>query len=118
MAFLAGFAPSLPDEPAGAAEPAPESDPDPAPEPPSALDPDPESELDDESEAPSLLPEAAGFGEEYRSLYQPPPLSWNDVCEIWRSSACAPQASHLRLGGSLMRCRYSNCFLHFLHTYS
>ncbi len=67
MAFLAGFAPSLPDEPAGAAgpdDPVSELDPESDPEPPSELDEDPESEGDDESDEPSLLPDEPGFGEE------------------------------------------------------
>lgn len=50
----------------------------------------------------------SGLLDEYRSLYQPLPLSWNAVREMSRSSALAPHASHSVLSGSLIRCWYSN----------
>jgi hypothetical protein len=61
---------------------------------------------------------ASGFDDEYRSLYQPLPLSWNAVREISRSSAGCPQASQSVLSGSAIRCWYSNSRLQALHLYS
>src|SRR5439155_6588108 len=46
---------------------------------------------------------SAGLLDEYKSLYQPLPLSWNAVREMIRSSA-PPQASQIVLSGSLIRC--------------
>lgn len=46
----------------------------------------------------------SGFDDEYRSLYQPPPFSWNAVREMIRSSASAPHASQTVLSGSAIRC--------------
>ena len=60
----------------------------------------------------------SGFDDEYKSLYQPLPLSWNAVREIRRSSALAPHASQSVLSGSLIRCWYSNSRLQALHLYS
>jgi hypothetical protein len=59
-----------------------------------------------------------GFEDEYKSLYQPLPLSWNAVREISRSSASLPHASHVVLSGSLMRCWYSNSLPHEVQRYS
>jgi hypothetical protein len=68
--------------------------------------------------APPLSDEPlAGLGDEYRSLYQPLPLSMNDERDINFSSA-PPHCSHSDLGGSLMRCWYSNSLPHPLHLYS
>jgi hypothetical protein len=68
--------------------------------------------------APPLSDEPlAGLGDEYRSLYQPLPLSMNEERDINFSSA-PPHCSHSDLGGSLMRCWYSNSLPHPLHLYS
>jgi hypothetical protein len=61
-----------------------------------------------------LASAAAGFVDEYRSLYQPPPLSWKAVREIRRSRP-PPQASHVVLSGSDIRCWYSNSLPQALH---
>jgi hypothetical protein len=60
----------------------------------------------------------SGLDDEYRSLYQPLPLSWNAVREINRSRALAPHASQSVLSGSLIRCWYSNSRSQALHLYS
>jgi len=71
-------------------------------------------ELDDDPADDEPVP---GLADAYRSLYQPPPLSWNAVREISRSSD-PPHASQTVLGSSLMRCWYSNSWLHLLQRYS
>jgi hypothetical protein len=60
---------------------------------------------------PADVPELSGLLDEYRSLYQPPPLSVNAVREINRSSA-PPHSSQVVLAGSLIRWEYSNTFWH------
>src|SRR5262249_28650321 len=78
-----------------------------------------DSLLVDSLPAPSALSADfdSGFADAYRSLYQPPPFSWNAVREINRSSA-PPHASQTVLSGSLMRCWYSNSLPQALHWYS
>jgi hypothetical protein len=44
------------------------------------------------------------FDDPYRSAYQPPPLSWNVVREIWRDSSGLPHAGQLAGAGSEIRC--------------
>ena len=115
----------------GVAEPDP--DPDPEPEPDPVPDPDPPlgaGVLDEPLsllglgvaavdvslvvDAPPPPPPLSGFADEYRSLYQPPPLNAKDVREMSRSRA-PPHASHSVLAGSLIRCSYSNSRLHAVH---
>jgi hypothetical protein len=52
------------------------------------------------------------FGDEYRSLYQPPPFRMNAPPEISRSSG-PPHASHLVIGSSEIFWKYSKCLPHF-----
>jgi hypothetical protein len=99
-------------------DPVSEADPEPDPVPELDPDPDPESDFavsDLFSPADAVSPDC--FGDEYRSLYQPAPLRWNDVAEISRSSA-PPHASHSVIGGSVIRCVYSKIFPQASQRYS
>jgi hypothetical protein len=126
-------------------DPVPDPDPDPVPDPDPDPDPDDSPPPDGLSDfvvsafapsafAPSVFAApSAGFASlgfaslgfaslgglllAYRSLYQPLPLSWNAVREISRSSS-PPHASHTVIGGSDMRCWYSDSFAHFVQRYS
>jgi hypothetical protein len=75
----------------------------------------PEDELSEDELSEDALPEDAPpedapspsfFTDEYRSLYQPPPLRWNALCEMMRSRAPL-HSSHSVFRSSLMRCMYS-----------
>ena len=48
------------------------------------------------------------FALEYRSEYQPPPFSTNDVWEIRRWTFLALHLGQVRTGFSVMRCSRSN----------
>jgi hypothetical protein len=77
------------------------SDPEPSdPEPPELFEPPESPPESDEGEL------ALALGEEYRSLYQPPPFRWKDEREMSRSRD-PPQVSQSERGSSLIRCIYS-----------
>lgn len=62
---------------------------------------------------------ASFFGDEYRSLYQPPPRSTKELrLTILLSCPFAPQPLHRSGGGSFTFCRTSLSFPHFSQTYS
>ena len=64
-------------------------------------------------------PPAASFLElEYRSLYQPPPLSMKAVWLIKRSTASLPQLGQVLIGSSLIFCHSSKAWLQAEHWYS
>lgn len=66
---------------------------------------------------PAVSPPLFGFDEEYRSLYQPPPLNCTAGAEITRSSV-PPQAGHVVISGSENFWIFSTCLRHCLHSYS
>jgi hypothetical protein len=56
----------------------------------------------------AVLSELEPLELEYRSLYQPPPLSMNAVWLISRSTSSLPHFGHFLIAGSLIFCHSSN----------
>jgi hypothetical protein len=62
---------------------------------------------------------AAGFDDEYRSEYQPPPLRMKFVPPLMRRcAALAPHFGHTSKGASVMRCSSSHSCPHAAQAYS
>jgi len=68
-------------------------------------------------DVPSLLPEAAGLAEEYRSLYQPPPWKLKAAAVMVRSSR-PPQCGHTVSSASLYFWIFSMRRWQVVHSYS
>ncbi len=59
-----------------------------------------------------------GLALAYRSLYQPPPLSWKEVWLINFSTVCSAHFGHTLMGSSEIFCHSSKRWPHAWHSYS
>jgi hypothetical protein len=66
----------------------------------------------------SLDPPLAGFADEYRSAYQPPPFRMKLPPLIWRCASGLPHFGQSFNGSAEIRCSASQAFPQALHTYS